>query len=208
MGAIVQTIIRLIIAYTIESPLWPLCPWRSKMGNNAIYLKTIAKMAGVSTVAVPNVMNGKYNRASKETIERIQKIVEETNYRPSATARSLALKESRIIGVVVSHLSESEAFSASPYDAQILGYLERCIRGHGYYMLLRCVQQSSEAVPIFPPGMLTAPCCWICLRRTRGSSKKSWISPRSSSTPTGRAYPLPMWALTITRAGIWRQNIC
>lgn len=112
-------------------------------------LKTIAKMAGVSTVTVSNVMNGKYNRASRETIERIQKIIEENNYRPSATARSLALKESRIIGVVVSHLSESEAFSASPYDAQILGYLERYIRGQGYYMMLRCVHESGEAVPVF-----------------------------------------------------------
>ncbi|MBD5099172.1 MAG: LacI family transcriptional regulator [Clostridiales bacterium] len=112
-------------------------------------LKTIAKMAGVSTVTVSNVMNGKYNRASKETIERVLKIIEENDYRPSATARSLTMKQSRIIGVVVAHLGESEAFSASPYDSQMLAYLERYVRGQGYYMLLRCVQQSSEAVPIF-----------------------------------------------------------
>ena len=41
-------------------------------GGSAMNLKTIAKMAGVSTVTVSNVMNGKYNKASKETIERVQ----------------------------------------------------------------------------------------------------------------------------------------
>lgn len=112
-------------------------------------LKTIAKMAGVSTVTVSNVMNGKYNKASKETIERIQRIIEENNYRPSATARSLIMKQSRIIGVVIPNLQESESFSISPYNTQILGYLDRYIRSQGYYMMLRCVVQSFEVLPDF-----------------------------------------------------------
>lgn len=112
-------------------------------------LKTIAKMAGVSTVTVSNVMNGKYNKASKETIERIQRIIEETDYHPSATARSLIMKQSHIIGVVVPNLGADESFSVSPYNTQILGYLERYIRSRGYYMMLRCVVQSFEVLPDF-----------------------------------------------------------
>lgn len=112
-------------------------------------LKTIAKMAGVSTVTVSNVMNGKYNKASKETIERVQKIITETNYHPSATARSLIMKRSRIIGVVIPNLHEDESVSASPYNTQILGYLERYIRSKGYYMMLRCVVQSFEVLADF-----------------------------------------------------------
>lgn len=112
-------------------------------------LKTIAKMAGVSTVTVSNVLNGKYNKASKETIERIQKIIEETNYRPSATARSLIMKQSRIIGVVIPNLQPDESFFASPYNTQILGYLDRYIRNQGYYMMLRCVVQSFEVLEDF-----------------------------------------------------------
>lgn len=110
-------------------------------------LKTIAKLAGVSTVTVSNVINGKYNKASKETIERIQKIIEENNYHPSATARSLVMKQSRIIGVVIPNLSADESFSVSPYNTQILGYLDRYIRSQGYYMMLRCVVQSFEVLP-------------------------------------------------------------
>ena len=112
-------------------------------------LKTIAKMAGVSTVTVSNVMNGKYNRASKETIERVQRIIEETGYQPSATARSLTMKRSRIIGVVIPNLQADESFSVSPYNTQILGYLDRYIRRQGYYMMLRCVVQSFEVLPDF-----------------------------------------------------------
>lgn len=112
-------------------------------------LKTIAKMAGVSTVTVSNVLNGKYNKASKETIDRVQKIIEETNYRPSATARSLIMKRSRIIGVVIPNLQPDESFFASPYNTQILGYLDRYIRNQGYYMMLRCVVQSFEVLEDF-----------------------------------------------------------
>ena len=71
-------------------------------------LKTIAKLAGVSTVTVSNVMNGKHNKASRETIERVQKIIEETGYHPSATARSLIMKRSRIIAVVIPNLHAEE----------------------------------------------------------------------------------------------------
>ena len=110
-------------------------------------LKTIAKMAGVSTVTVSNVMNGKHNRASKETIERVERIIRETNYRPSATARSLTMKRSRIICVVIPNLQADEPFSVSPYNAQILGFLDRYIRSQGYYMMLRCVVQSFEVLP-------------------------------------------------------------
>lgn len=109
-------------------------------------LKTIAKLAGVSTVTVSNVMNGKYNKASKETIERVQRIIKETGYHPSATARSLIMKRSRIIAVVIPNLHEDEAFSGSPYNTQILGYLERYIRSRGYYMMLRCVVESVEVL--------------------------------------------------------------
>lgn len=110
-------------------------------------LKTIAKLAGVSTVTVSNVLNGKYNRVSKETTERILKIIEETNYRPSATARSLITKKSRIIGVMIPWIRPGESFAKSPYNSQILGYLSSYIRDQGYYLMPRCVTLSQEILP-------------------------------------------------------------
>ena len=112
-------------------------------------LQTIAEMAHVSKVTVSNVVNGKYDKASKETIERIQKIIEVTGYRPSATARSLSMKQSHIIGVVIPYLYADESFDGRPYNAHMLGYLERYIRNQGHYMLPRCVVQSFDVLPDF-----------------------------------------------------------
>ena len=119
------------------------------MADKPINLQTIAKLAHVSKVTVSNVINGKYDKASKETIERIQKIIEVTGYRPSATARSLSMKQSHIIGVVLPYLYADESFAERPYNAQMLGYLERYIRNQGYYMMPRCVVESIDALPDF-----------------------------------------------------------
>lgn len=112
-------------------------------------LKDIAKIAGVSSVTVSNVINGNHDKVSKETIEKVQKIIDENHYLPNATARSLASKESRIIGVVIPNLSEDEVFSVSPYNTQILALLENYIRKQGYYLMMRCVGNCSEIIPVF-----------------------------------------------------------
>ena len=119
------------------------------MADKPINLQTIAKLARVSKVTVSNVINGRHDKASKETIERIQRIVEMTGYRPSATARSLSMKQSRIIGVVIPYLYAEESFSVRPYNAHMLGHLERYIRNQGYYMMPRCVAESFDALPDF-----------------------------------------------------------
>lgn len=112
-------------------------------------LKTIAKLAGVSTATVSNVINGNHHKVSQETIERVQKIIEENNYKPNATARSLASKKSKIIGVVVPNISEEENFFLNPHDAYLLALLENYIRNQGYYMMLRCVRHCKETIPLF-----------------------------------------------------------
>lgn len=112
-------------------------------------LKTIAKEAGVSTATVSNVINGNYHKVSDETIAKVQKIVEKNNYQPNATARSLASRESRIIGVVIPNIGEDESFSVSPYNTQLLALLEVYIRREGYFMMTRCVSECKEILPMF-----------------------------------------------------------
>lgn len=112
-------------------------------------IKDIAVKAGVSTATVSNVINGNHNKVSKETIEKVQKIIEENHYKPNATARSLALKESKIIGVVIPNLDKNEPFSQSPYNTQILALLENYVRKQGYYLMIRTIGQCHKIVPIF-----------------------------------------------------------
>lgn len=112
-------------------------------------LKTIAKLAGVSTATVSYVINGNWAKVSQETIERVQKIIEENDYKPNATARSLASKKSKIIGVVVPHIDAWDNFFNNPHTAYILALLEKYIRSQGYYMMIRCVTRCRDVIPLF-----------------------------------------------------------
>lgn len=111
--------------------------------------KDIARRAGVSTATVSNVINGNHHKVSQATIEKVQKVIEEMGYNPSATARSLASKESRIIGVVIPNLGKDQAFSINAYTNQAIARLEQYVRNKGYYLMIRSVEQSKEIVPIF-----------------------------------------------------------
>ena len=77
-------------------------------------LKDIAEMAGVSTMTVSNVINGKTSRVSQKTRDKINSIIEEYNYVPNMNARSLSNNSSHIIGVVT-FLEEKEYASGYNY---------------------------------------------------------------------------------------------
>ncbi|MCI6675501.1 MAG: LacI family DNA-binding transcriptional regulator [Clostridiales bacterium] len=62
-------------------------------------IKEIAKLAGVSNAAVSRYLNG--GSLSAEKHDRIQKVVEENKYVPSAYARVMRTKKSNQIGVIV-----------------------------------------------------------------------------------------------------------
>lgn len=62
--------------------------------------KLIAKLAGVSRSTVSKVINN-YSDVSKETKDRILKIIEEYEYYPNLSAQKLAGKKSQIIGLLV-----------------------------------------------------------------------------------------------------------
>ena len=66
-----------------------------------ITIKEIARSLGMSTTTVSNVIHGKTGQVSPETIERVQKFLEEVDYVPNINARNLAQNESRIIGVAM-----------------------------------------------------------------------------------------------------------
>lgn len=109
--------------------------------------KDIAREAGVSSVTVSNVVNGNYHKVSEENIKKIQGLIEKYHYLPNATARSLAKKESQIIGVVIPNISKDDNFLESPYYARVLGVLEQIVRNKGYYLMVRCVGKCTEIIP-------------------------------------------------------------
>lgn len=108
-------------------------------------LKEIAQMAGVSTMTVSNVVNGKTAKVSKETLERIQSLIEECHYVPNLNARSLVKNTSQTIVVFVSTFVSHENVFKDPYLAEFFGEIEGYIRANGYYVLIQTVDALENA---------------------------------------------------------------
>ncbi|HEX6346064.1 LacI family DNA-binding transcriptional regulator [Umezawaea sp.] len=108
-----------------------------------VTLRDIADEAGVSMMTVSNVVNGNKARVSPETIERVRRIVAERGYVPSASARSLAAKSSRLIGLLVPAADE-DSMMISPHNVAIAGQIERELRKRGYHLLLRGIAHPDE----------------------------------------------------------------
>jgi LacI family transcriptional regulator len=71
--------------------------------NKRASIKDVARIAGVSTQTVSRVINDRPD-VSTETRERIQQIITELDYQPSALARSLISQRSFTLGVVTAGL--------------------------------------------------------------------------------------------------------
>ena len=72
-------------------------------------INEIAERAGVSKTTVSFYLNGKINKMSEETKQRIQHIIDETGYEPSAAARAMKAKSSGVAGVILADTSEDTA---------------------------------------------------------------------------------------------------
>ncbi len=87
-------------------------------------IKQVASAAGVSTQTVSRVMNDRPD-VSPETRERVQKIVEDLGYQPSALARSLINQRSYTLGVVTAglkYIGPSRTLSGITNAAEEFGY--------------------------------------------------------------------------------------
>ncbi|WP_294427848.1 LacI family DNA-binding transcriptional regulator [uncultured Treponema sp.] len=111
-------------------------------------LKEIAQKAGVSVMTVSNVVNGKTEKVSKETLERIQSLIKEYNYVPNLNARSLVKNNSQTIVVFVSTFVSHENVFKDPYLSEFFGEIENLIRQNGYYVLIQTIDAIENAATL------------------------------------------------------------
>ncbi len=109
-----------------------------------VTLKDIAEKAGVSSMTVSRVMNGKTGAVSQKTSERIKKIAQELGYVPNSSARALASRSSRLIAALLQEYDEDSNPLEDSYMSCFLGELALQIKKEGYDLMLHYVKDYSE----------------------------------------------------------------
>jgi LacI family transcriptional regulator len=92
---------------------------------NRATIHDIANKAGVSITTVSNVINGKTSAMTEATLQRIQDVMLELDYRPNSVARGLALQRTATIGLVLSEIETPlflQAVTPIEYEARKAGY--------------------------------------------------------------------------------------
>ena len=101
-------------------------------------IKDIAAQANVSTTTISRFLNGKYDSMSLETKTRIEQIIKESGYRPNNIARSLKSKYSRLIGVIISDIS-------NPFFSTLLDTINQRALKAGYSLLISISNNSASS---------------------------------------------------------------
>ncbi|HSI79942.1 MAG TPA: LacI family DNA-binding transcriptional regulator [Solirubrobacterales bacterium] len=110
-------------------------------------LAEVAELAGVSIATASRVVNDSPHPVAEATRARVLAAAEELGYSPSALARALVTRRSRIIGVIVGDIVD-------PYFAEITRGIEDVCSKAGY-MTIVCNADRSTEVEIEQLKLLT-----------------------------------------------------
>lgn len=101
-----------------------------------VTIKDIAEMAGVSRTTVSRVLNSS-GYVSEDAKKRVEKVIEETGYVPSESAKSLRTKKTKVIGVILPTIQTET-------PSRIVTGLGRELSKHGYQILLANTDHNVE----------------------------------------------------------------
>jgi LacI family transcriptional regulator, galactose operon repressor len=99
-----------------------------RISSKPATIRDVAARAGVSTATVSRSLRGHAN-VSPETRAAVSQAASELHYRPSGVARSLKLRNTRTIGLIVTDIE-------NPFYPQIVRAIEDAARAWGYSVLL------------------------------------------------------------------------
>jgi len=72
--------------------------------KHKVTIRDLAKAAGVSVTTVSQILNGKGQRFSQATQQRVLELRDQMNYVPDFNARNLIMRSSKTIGVLVPNI--------------------------------------------------------------------------------------------------------
>ncbi|MFI5695570.1 LacI family DNA-binding transcriptional regulator [Kribbella sp. NPDC051586] len=105
-------------------------------GTTAVTMADVARSAGVSTMTVSNVINGR-PRVGAATRERVLAAISDLGYQVNLAARHLRAGRTGVVGLAVPELER-------PYFAQLAGRLADRFEGHGLRIVMERTGASRE----------------------------------------------------------------
>jgi DNA-binding LacI/PurR family transcriptional regulator len=103
-------------------------PSRKRKSEDSLTIHDVAARAGVSSQTVSRVINGS-PKVKESTRIHVLSVVEILKFRPNRTAQNLALRRSRLIGLITHALSEFG-------PTQVLVRLEEAARDRGFSVIV------------------------------------------------------------------------
>jgi DNA-binding LacI/PurR family transcriptional regulator len=102
-----------------------------------VNVRDVARLAGVSTSTVSNVLNGRLNRMRPQTTERVMQAMTELGYTPNQVARQLKTGNVAILGLIVPSV-------ANPFWGAVASHIEEVAREYHYQVLLCNAERDPE----------------------------------------------------------------
>lgn len=140
-----------------------------------ITIKDIAEMAQTSKTTVSFYLNGKYEKMSQETRNKIQKVIEETGYEPSIVARSLNSKQTKLIGVLIGDITNS-------FSNQIVKGIENIAHSRGYQVIVGNSNYDPESEDRYIENMLRLGVDGFIIQPTSNFRKYAKISQETKKS--------------------------
>ncbi|HEY0706339.1 MAG TPA: LacI family DNA-binding transcriptional regulator [Polyangia bacterium] len=97
--------------------------------GGAVHIQEVARHAGVSTSTVSNVLNGRTQRMSAATFERVSASIRALNYHPNHSARLLRTGQTPMLGLLVPSI-------ANPFFGALAREIDEAAQKRGYHLML------------------------------------------------------------------------
>ena len=148
---------------------------RSNRRGTAVGLKEIAKSAGVSTATVSRVIHGNPH-VKEELRQRVTDCIDRMAYRPNIAARSLRMRRTALVGVVLPTFS-------NPHFSDALRAMQTVADARGYTLLIASSDGDSEKTDNALHSLLTRQVDGIILVPTARSTSQMLDEVLKSGTP-------------------------
>ena len=120
-----------------------------EMTQNRVRIVDVADALGLSTATISNVIHGKTEKISDETVKRVQQELEKSGYIPNMAGILLARNNSRIIGVVVNDHEKYEGrVLEDGFVMSSLNALSHEVNEKGYFLMIKTTSDIRE-IPVF-----------------------------------------------------------